>query len=236
VSAANLCWKEREQYFGDPDFVDVPSADLLSEKKAKERAEVMRRSVPTAPLQDNGATHTINVVVIDRDQNVVSLTATNGDEFGAHVAIEGLGLVMGHGMSRFALKSPHPNAPAPGKRPQHNMSPMVILKDGRPYAAIGMPGGTRIVTVTGQVAVNLIDFGLPPRHAVAVPRFHTDGLNKIQVSADTPPALMNELRKRGHTVEILDPLGGDANAAVIDPKTGNVVAAASKSSTGVFVF
>jgi gamma-glutamyltranspeptidase / glutathione hydrolase len=236
VGSANLCWKEREKYFGDPAVVGVPSAELLSEDKANERAEIVRRSNPSAPLQDNGAAHTVNVVVVDKDQNVVSLTATNGDEFGAQVAIEGLGLVLGHGMSRFALKPPHPNSPAPGKRPQHNMSPMVILKDGQPYAAIGMPGGLRIVTVTGQVAVNLIDFGLPPQQAVTAPRFHTDSQNKIQVTADMPPSLMDGLRKRGHTVEILEPLGGDANAAVINPKTSAVTAAASKSSTGVYVF
>ena len=236
VGAANLAWAERELYFGDSDFVQLPVEELLSEKRAVERATILRRAKPTAATKVTGPGHTINVVVVDKDQNVVSLTATNGDEFGAHVAIEGLGLILGHGMSRFALKSPHPNFPEALKRPQHNMAPLIMLDGGKPYAAIGMPGGLRIVTVTGQVAMNLIDFKYTPQQAVAAPRFHTDGKDPLFVSVDMPKPVMNDLRQRGHKVEILDPLGGDANAAIIDPNTGRVTAAASKSSSGVFVF
>jgi gamma-glutamyltranspeptidase/glutathione hydrolase len=116
------------------------------------------------------------------------------------------------------------------------MSPMVILRDGQPYAAIGMPGGMRIVTVTGEVAVNLLDFNTSPQQAVSAPRFHTDGKDPVFVSVDMPANVRNELRKRGQRVEILDPLGGDANAVVIDRKSGEVSAGASKGSTGVFVF
>jgi gamma-glutamyltranspeptidase/glutathione hydrolase len=236
VRAANLAWAEREEFFGDPEFVDVPVDDLLSEKRAVERADSIRRKTPraTSAVADPGST--INVVVVDKDQNIVSLTATNGEEFGAHVAIDGLGMIMGHGISRFTLKDGHPNAPSPGKRPQHNMSPMVILRDGQPYAAIGMPGGMRIVTVTGEVAVNLLDFNTSPQQAVSAPRFHTDGKDPVFVSVDMPANVRNELRKRGQRVEILDPLGGDANAVVIDRKSGEVSAGASKGSTGVFVF
>jgi gamma-glutamyltranspeptidase / glutathione hydrolase len=236
VGAANLAWAEREQYFGDLDFVSVPVDELLSEKRAAERADILRSGTPAAPAAVTGPGHTINVVVMDKDQNVVSLTATNGEEFGAHVAIEGMGLILGHGMSRFAFKGPHPNFPAPGKRPQHNMAPIVMLRDGKPLAAIGMPGGLRIVTVTGQVAVNLLDFKLSPQQAVSAPRFHTDGKDPLFVTADMPANVKNALSQRGHKVEILDPLGGDANAAIIDTRSGQVAAGASKGSTGVFVF
>jgi gamma-glutamyltranspeptidase/glutathione hydrolase len=236
VGAANLCWAEREHYFGDPDFTKVPVADLLSKQRAEERANILRRDTPASPIGVTDPGHTVNVVVVDRNQNVVSLTATNGDEFGAHVAIEGLGMIMGHGMSRFALDPAHPNFPAPGKRPQHNMAPIVMLRDGKPWGAIGMPGGLRIVTVTGQIAANLIEFESSPQQAVSAPRFHSDGKEPIFVSVDMPAPVMKKLRERGHGVEILDPLGGEANAAVIDQMTGEVTAAASKNSTGVFVF
>jgi gamma-glutamyltranspeptidase/glutathione hydrolase len=236
IRAANVAWAEREQYFGDPEFVTVPTEELLSEKRAAERAERIRRDKPVLSQGVGDSGHTINVVVVDRDQNVVSWTATNGDEFGAHVAIEGLGLIMGHGMSRFALEAPHPNFPEPGKRPQHNMVPVVMLRGGKPYGAIGMPGGLRIVTVTGQIAANMIDFKATPQRAVSAPRFHTVGKDPILVSVDMPPNVTNELRRRGHDVQTLDPLGGEANAAIIDARTRQVTAAASKNSTGVFVF
>src|SRR5204863_8706166 len=96
--------------------------------------------------------HTANICVADTEGNVVSITATQGYLYGSQVAIEGLGLVMGHGMSRFDLDQGSPNAPAPGKRMIHNMAPTVLLgPGGQPWAAVGLPGGPKIVTVTAQL-------------------------------------------------------------------------------------
>jgi gamma-glutamyltranspeptidase / glutathione hydrolase len=236
AGASNLCWAERFKFIGDPEFVDVPVEDLLSDKRAAQRAEIMRRGAPTAPALPAEPAHTVNIAVVDKDCNVVSWTATHGGEFGSHVAIEGLGLMLGHGMSRFAYTSLDPNYPAGGKRPQHNMSPLVVLQDGKPYAALGMPGGRMIVTVTAQLAANLIDFKADPKRIVTAPRIHAEGQEPIQVTADTPAAVVDELRKMGHAVEVKPALGGLANAIVIDSKTSAVRAAASGGSTGVVVF
>lgn len=151
AEASKLCWAERFRQFGDPDVVKFSSEELLSSTRAAQRAEQIRAgrvaSVnPGAPE----ATHTANVVITDHDQNVVSLTATHGGGFGSQVAIDGLGLVLGHGMSRFTLEPDSPNFPAPGERMQHNMAPTVILRDGRPRYVVGLPGGRMIVTVTAQ--------------------------------------------------------------------------------------
>ena len=104
---------------------------------------------------------------------MVSVTATQGYLYGSQVAIEGLGLVMGHGMSRFDRTVGSSNGPAPGKRMFHNMAPMVVLDDdNKPYAAIGLPGGPKIVTVTAQLAISLIDLKTPPAAAVSAARSH----------------------------------------------------------------
>ena len=108
----------------------------------------------------------MNVCAVDRDRNVVSLTATQGYLFGSQVVIEGLGLVLGHGMSRFDFVPGSPNAPAPRKRMHHNMSPTIIMRDGKPWRAFGMPGGPKIVNVATQLIVNSIDFGQPPGGAI----------------------------------------------------------------------
>ena len=100
---------------------------------------------------DSGA-HTVNVCVADAEGNVVSLTATQGYLFGSQRVAAGLGIILGHGMSRFDFVPGHPNRPEPWKRMQHNMSPMMVLKDGKPLCAFGMPGGTKIVNVTAQLA------------------------------------------------------------------------------------
>ena len=173
---------------------------------------------------------------MDKDGNLVSCTATHGNDFGSHVAIEGLGLMLGHGMSRFDFKSDSPNYPVARKRPQHNMAPLVVLSDGKPYAGLGMPGGQRIVTVTTQLVVNLIDFKATPLKVVTAPRIHVEGKDPVKLTSDAPAGVAEELKKHGHQVQQSDAIGGDANAVVVDLKTGTVHATASKNSNGVLVF
>jgi gamma-glutamyltranspeptidase / glutathione hydrolase len=237
VSATTLAWAERDRYFGDPEFVKVPIEMLLSEENAKANAAKIRSGdvKPTAKTAE--ASHTVNVVVADKNQNIVSWTATHGNDFGSHVAIEGLGLMLGHGISRFDIPPTSPNYPAPRKRPQHNMSPLVVLKDGKPLAGLGLPGGTKIVNVTTQMAINLIDFKADAMQIVSSPRLHTEGRDPIQVSATISDAVVADLEKKGHKVQRVAAVGGDANAIVIDQKTGELQAAASKPANhGVLLF
>ncbi len=236
AGASNLAWGERFQYFGDPDFVKVPVQELLSKKRAIERADVLRKGFASVKPQPAEESHTVNLVVCDKDQNLVSWTTTHGGDYGAQVAIEGLGLMLGHGMSRFAFKETDPNYPAAGKRPQHNMSPLIVLRDGKPYAGLGLPGGRRIVTVTSQLAVSLLDFRGTPQQVVNAARIHTEGEEPIQLTKSTPPAVVEELKQRGHRVEILLSLGADANAVIIDSKSGHVAAASTGTSTGAMMF
>src|SRR5437879_3448320 len=143
--------------------------------------------------------HTANVVVADGEGNVVSVTATQGYLYGSQVAVEGLGLVMGHGMSRFDLAEGSPNAPAAGKRMSHNMAPLIVLSaDREPFASIGLPGGPKIVTVTAQLVVSLIDFHAPPAIAVSAPRIHIASDEPLAVSATVPEPVISQLRALGH--------------------------------------
>jgi gamma-glutamyltranspeptidase/glutathione hydrolase len=237
AGASNLCWGERFQHFGDPDFVNVPVDELLSHKRARARAKVLRERFPaTGSRVPAEASSTVNIVVTDGDGNLASLTATHGEGFGSRVAIEGLGLVLGHGMSRFDTNRASPNFPAPRKRPQHNMSPLVIVRDGKPYAALGLVGGPKIVTVTAQLAVNLIDFRADPLKAVSAPRIHTEGEEPILVTSDTGADVVQELRGKGRRVKTVPSIGGPANIIVIDPTMQRVDAGASSGPGGVIVF
>jgi gamma-glutamyltranspeptidase/glutathione hydrolase len=236
AGASNLCWGERFQYFGDPDFVDVPVDELLSEERARVRAKTLREGFPMIDAAPAKTSSTVNILVKDRDKNVVSWTATHGEGFGSRVAIEGLGLMLGHGISRFDANRDSPNFPAPRKRPQHNMSPLVVVRDGRPYAALGLPGGRMIVTVTAQLAVNLIDFHADPQQVVSAPRIHTEGEDPIRITANIDADVMNDLRTKGRRVESVASIGGPANAIVIDPKNQHVQAASSSGPGGVIVF
>ena len=155
--ATKLCWQEHDRYFGDPDFVRIPIAKLLSDEAAASRIEKIRSgevSRGPGPVQDSP--HTSNAIAVDAAGNLVSLTATQGWMYGSHLVVDGMGLVLNHGMSPFTFSPGHPNAPAAGKRMQHNMSPMIVLEaeTGRPAFAFGLPGGPKIVNVTAQLAAS----------------------------------------------------------------------------------
>jgi gamma-glutamyltranspeptidase/glutathione hydrolase len=243
VEAAKRCFHERHQHLGDPDFITIPIDELLSVQNAAHKAtEIRKGNLAHGGEIPGSGPHTANVCVVDRERNVVSMTATQGYQFGAMVCIDGMGLVLGHGMSRFDFAPGHPNAPAPGKRMFHNMSPMIILKDGNPVAAIGMPGGPKIVTVTAQLAANLVDFNLSAQQTVTAPRVHTEGGEPIAVSSAVPEATVDELKSMGHSVrrgqDVGGPkteIGGQANAIVIDAKSGALSAASGHGPDAVAV-
>jgi gamma-glutamyltranspeptidase/glutathione hydrolase len=219
AEACKLCWEERRKSMGDPDFVKPPIEEMLSEKSAAARAERIRSGKwhESKPERDEGE-HTCNVIAIDGDRNMVSVTATQGDGWGSFTAIDGLGLSLGHGMSRFTYTPGSPNNPAPGKRMQHNMSPVLILRDGKPYGAVGMAGGTRIVNVTGQFLISLLEFKATPAKALEAPRIHTEGDEPLDVTTNLPEAVFNELQLMGHKLERkATRMGGPANAAVLTP-------------------
>jgi gamma-glutamyltranspeptidase/glutathione hydrolase len=210
AEAAKRAWQYREKHLGDPDHMAIPAERLLA-----------------------GASHTVNVLAADPTGNVVSLTATHGALYGSTVVIDGLGLVMGHGMSRFDLAESSPNAPAAGKRMLHNMAPVVLLDGtGRACGAVGLPGGRKIVTVTAQLVVNLVDLELTPLEAIRAPRVHIEVEEPLAVSSAVPDAVIDELRALGHMVrrgqETGGPageIGGVANALRIDPGTREITVA-----------
>ena len=122
---------------------------------------------------------------------------------------------------------------------QHNMAPTVILgPSGRPYAAVGTPGGTKIVTVTAQLVVSLVDFRATPAAAVTAGRVHVEADEPVSVSAAVRDDIVEELRRLGHTVErgqaVGGPpneIGGPANALVFDPNSGQVSTASQAGET-----
>jgi gamma-glutamyltranspeptidase/glutathione hydrolase len=140
-----------------------------------------------------------------------ALTLTHGEGFGARVTVEGLGLVLGHGMSRFDPQPRHPNAPGPRKHPLTNMCPTVLLRDGRPYVAIGGAGGRRIVNSVLGVLALLVGHDLPLDAALNAPRLHTEGDLTVTLDPKTPGPQQAYLKDAGYTVKH----GGGANVSAV---------------------
>lgn len=254
AEAMKLAWQERHGILGDPDFVDISSDQLLSEGAAAAHVEQIRARWPKASSEDTGqkqvklaprsplpapgldSPHTANVIAVDADGNLISITATQGWMYGSHLVVDGMGLVLNHGMSRFDYSPGHSNAPAPAKRMLHNMAPMIVLQGDRPAFAFGMPGGAKIVSVTAQLALNAIAFGATPAASIAVPRVHTDGNEPLLVSPDMPASIVADLEKLGHVIRHEEDMGGPVNVLAVDSQSGKVDIASGESTGAVAGF
>jgi gamma-glutamyltranspeptidase/glutathione hydrolase len=233
AEAMKLCWDERRQHLGDPDFVHPPVAEMLSEMSALVRAERIRSGPPRdeKPVPKDDSRHTANVVAVDAERNMVSLTATNGGGWGARVAIEGLGVALAHGMSRFTWGAPSPNNAEPGKRMLHNMSPLLMVKNGKPLGALGLAGGTRIPSATVQLTIGLLDFKASPAQTLDAPRLHTEGNEPLEVTKNLPDEVFNELQLMGHAVKRVAGVGGPLQAAILS-EDGNTLTIAGTRAGG----
>lgn len=213
IEAARHAWADRFNHLGDPLFIDVPINELLSGRRADEICGLIRSGTSPATIEAGlaGAGHTVHLVAVDAQRNMVSMTATHGSWFGSLVGVKELGIVLGHGMSRFEPAPGRPNSIAPGKRMQHNMSPMLITKNDKPYCVIGLPGGRKIVNVSALLAHAIGRYGLTCGEAIEMPRFHTDGICPVQVDSRTLAAdIQREV--------------GDANAIIHSRRLGGPAA------------
>jgi gamma-glutamyltranspeptidase/glutathione hydrolase len=131
---------------------------------------------------------------------MAAMTLTHGNSFGAQVTVDGLGLLLGHGNSRFDPAPGKPNSIAPGKRPLDNMCPTIVLRDGRPVLSIGAVGGRRIPNAIFQVLMKQFEDGGSLEDAVAEPRLHTEGGMLVRAEAGRPDSDINYLKQIGYTI------------------------------------
>ncbi len=206
VEAMRLAWRDRLTLLGDPDFSEVPQAKLLSDDYAAECAEKIRAAVKTGQILEpdfktSTQGGTLNFSACDKHGNIAALTLTHGDGFGAHVTVDGLGLTLGHGMSRFDPRPDHPNAPGPRKRPLHNMAPVLITKGSQPVVAIGGRGGRRIPNAMLEFLTQHVVRGRPFGESLASPRLHTEGGKLVEHQKAWPKPSIDALNKAGYTVK-----------------------------------
>ncbi|HUR55936.1 MAG TPA: gamma-glutamyltransferase [Gemmataceae bacterium] len=228
VEALRLAWDDRLELLGDPKHADVPVEKLLSEKHAKESADRVRAALKAGkPVEARGggrpAGGTIHLNAVDQSGLAVALTFTHGDAFGAQVTVDGLGLTLGHGMSRFDPRAGRANSVGPGKRPLHNMCPAVVAKGGRPVLALGATGGRRIPNTVFDVLAYHLGERRDVADAVKAPRVHTEGDLALALEAAWPAPVADHFRTRGYDVKTGP--GATLSAIARDPVTGALRAA-----------
>jgi gamma-glutamyltranspeptidase/glutathione hydrolase len=225
VEAMRHAYMDRNTFLGDPDFVKNPTERLLS----KDYAAAIRKTIPadkatpSSAVQPGTMPHekpeTTHYSVVDKDGNAVSTTYTVNGRFGAVVIAPGTGFFLNDEMDDFTSKigarnmyglvQGASNAIAPGKRPLSSMAPTLVTKDGKTFMVVGSPGGSRIITITLQAVLNVIDHGMAPQEAVDAPRIHHQwqpDLVNIEPRTLSPDTL-KILAGMGYTIKEQTPWG-----------------------------
>ncbi|MDX1513609.1 MAG: gamma-glutamyltransferase, partial [Gammaproteobacteria bacterium] len=185
-------------------------ADQLRRQIRLDRARPSEAIKPGKPLpyESNETTH---FSVMDRHGNAVSNTYTINFSYGSGIVAEGTGILLNNEMDDFSAKPGVPNAygliggeanaVAPGKRPLSSMTPTIVLKNGKAWLATGSPGGSRIITTTLQIIVNVVDHGMNIAAATAAPRVHHQWLpDELRVETGISVDTLDLLRARGHEI------------------------------------
>jgi len=225
VEAMRLAWRDRLTLLGDPEFGPVPHEKLLSDNYAAECAGKIMTAVKAGQIiepefKTSTEGGTLSFSACDKHGNMAALTLSHGNGFGAHVTVDGLGLTLGHGMSRFNPQPNHPNAPGPRKRPLHNMVPVLITKGTQPVVAIGGRGGRKIPNAMFEFLTQHVVHGRPFGESLASPRLHTEGSKLVQYQQAWSKVSINILTSAGYTVKP----GGSATLSGVALENGKLVA------------
>jgi gamma-glutamyltranspeptidase / glutathione hydrolase len=213
LEAIKVAWSERDRCVAEPDRALCDIGELLSSEHAVRLAGRLRpasagRFTPTSPPGGG----TVFLCTADGEGRMVSLIQSNWMGFGSGVMGGGSGVMLHNRGNYFSLDPTHPNHLAPRSRPLHTLTPMMLLRDGRPWIAMGSMGGDGQPQYMVQLAGSLIDDDLDPQAAVERPRFVADveapgqPLDRVRIEADgADDTLVSELRRRGHRVELIEP-------------------------------
>ena len=238
VEAMRRAYRDRAQFLGDPDFVEVPVARMMSpDFAAGLRASIHpHRATPSRLLPPVGAASgrpdTTHFSIIDTDGNLAAVTQTVNLTFGNAFAVPRTGFVLNNEMDDFSAAPGVPNAfgligdeaneIAPGKRPLSSMTPTFIT-DGERTAAIGTPGGSRIITMVLLGLMELMDGG-SAQAAADLPRYHHQYLPDAILAEPgaLPGDVVAQLESMGHTVKVADSTWGNMQVVLWNRRNGDV--------------
>ena len=212
-------YADRATYLGDPDFVPVPTARLMSPDYVKTRmADIMpqqktdSRTIKAGHVAAIESVETTHFSIVDTAGNAVAITTTLNGNFGAKVVVAGAGFFLNNEMDDFVIAHGHANqfgllgnqqnAIEPEKRMLSSMTPTIIEKDGALQGVLGTPGGATIITSIFQTLLNLIDFNMSAQQAVHARKSHSQWQPDFVMLEQGTASLSNlwGLQKRGHSL------------------------------------
>ena len=204
AEAKKMAYADLYEYYGDPDFSDLPLEELMSKEYATGRRSQIRDdwSQSYGPGLDP-ENHTIYLTTADKDGNMVSLIQSNSWLFGSLIVPPGLGFPLQNRGTGFTLTEGHVNTYAPGKRPFHTIIPAFVTKNGEPYISFGLTGGGMQPQGHVQIILNTIDFGMNLQEASDAPRIRHSGsgTGAIELESGFDYRSIRSLMKKGHQVQ-----------------------------------
>jgi len=244
IEAKKLAYADMYKYVGDPRFTPVPVKEMLSKDLAKKRAALIKMDkaacevVPSdiEKMLDAHGNSTIYLSAIDKDGNIVSLIQSNYAGYGTGMVAPGLGFSFHNRGAGFQLTPGLPNSLAGHKRPLHTIIPAFMEKDDI-HIGFGIMGGWNQAQAHAQFVANVVDYGMNVQAALEQPRF-TKGTFEgcdVQMENTIPASVRDELSKRGHQIELLEPFSftvGQGEAVVRETKRNVNFAGADPRSDG----
>ena len=231
AEAEKLAYADRAAWLGDPDFVKIPLAGLISKAYAEHLRGLIAldRARPAVDIrpgepQRYESDQTTHFSIVDSDGNAVANTYTLNLPYGSGLVADGTGVLLNNELDDFAaqpgaanaygLMGGDANAPGPAKRPLSSMSPTLVFKDGKLLMATGSPGGSTIISTVLQIILNVVDHGLNVADAENAPRAH-DQLwpDELRIERGMSLDTIRLLEAMGHKVVVRDAMGS-ANTIV----------------------
>lgn len=241
AEAKKLAFADRSRWYADQEFVKLPISTLISkEYAAKRRAQIDMKKAGAPETGIMPESHdTIFLSTADKDGLMVALIQSNYRGMGSGLVPDGLGFMLQDRGEQFALDPKHPNVYAPGKRPFHTIIPGFVTKDNKPFAAYGVMGGGMQPQGHTQVLVNMIDFGMNVQEAGDAARWQHEGspeptgeagegVGTLYVEQGVSPAVIEELKKRGHKVEVKPGLHYGSYEAIVRDHVNGVYRAGTE--------
>ena len=238
LEASRYSFADRNAYLADPAYFDVPLTGLLSDEYAATRRALITATAapgpvpPGDPYPFEGGETTTHLTTSDKSGTVVSYTFTIESTGGAGLVVPGYGFLLNNELTDFNFDSTtHPNRVEGGKRPRSSMAPTIVTRGGRPFLALGSPGGATIITTVLQMLLDRVDLGMTLPQAIADPR--ASQRNAVNTGAE--PAFLatperTALEGRGHHFVNAGEIGAAAGIEFL--AGGGVLAAAEPVRRG----
>lgn len=252
IEANHLAYADRAAYMADEDFYPVPKKGLIDEKYIAERRALIvpdkandkvekgdpwkaegKTAPPPKELPAPSASgYTTHFAVMDKWGNLVSYTTTIEDVFGSGIMVPGYGFMLNNELTDFDATPGGVNEVEAGKRPRSSMTPTIVLKDGKPFMAVGSPGGSTIIASVSQTILNVIEHNMPIQEAILAPRIFSSNYPAVTWEAGIDQDVVLRLMSMGHAFDPQPSDIGNVQAIIYDLETGKMYGGADNTREG----